>query len=184
MGDEQNAFVCHADAIPYAVLHPELVEEPRGHRLSEDRAGARRRGKHRRQDALELDKRLFEEDHAIEIPAAQASFTEAEANGAIGKVEVVLDPREALFFGSRHEHAVAHERGGGVVEVTGDAEDVHQNCRRADVRSSPPSLRECQPLEPSGARPAPKIRATAATGTTTRMYRRNRSTCDCTTAAR
>src|SRR5580765_1913573 len=182
MRDEQNAIVGDADAIPYAVLHPELVEQPRGHRLSEDRARAGRRGKHRRQDALELDERLFEEDHAIEIPAAQASFTETEANGAIGKVEIVLDAREALLFGGRNEQAVAHERSGGVVEVTGDAEDVHQNCRRADVRSSPLSLRARQPSEPSSARLAPNIWPTAATGTTT--YMRNRSTCDCTTAAR
>ena len=52
---------------------------------------------------------------------------QAKAYRAIGKGEVVLDPREPLFFGGRDECAVLHERRRRVVEVTRDPEDVHQN---------------------------------------------------------
>jgi hypothetical protein len=41
----------------------------------------------------------------------------------------VLLPAEALLLHGGHETAVAHERRGRVVEVAGDSEDVHQDCR-------------------------------------------------------
>ena len=171
MRHEQNPIGVDAERLADAVLHPELVEQPRGHRLAEDARRAWRRGERRTEDALELHERLLEEHDVVELRRSDAPGASGRSRMArCGKAEVVLDAREPLLFGGGDQHPVADQRCRRVVKIAGDAKDVHQNCRRADVRSSPLSLRARQPPESSGARPAPNIRPTAATGTTTRTY--------------
>ena len=52
--------------------------------------------------------------------------------------EVMLDAGESLLLGGRHELPVAQNRGGGVVEIARQAEDVHQPCRRASSSDTGP----------------------------------------------
>ena len=56
---------------------------------------------------------------------------EAEVDRVLGEPVVVLLAAEALLLHGGHELPVAQEGGRGVVEVAGDPEDVHQDCRCA-----------------------------------------------------
>src|SRR4030095_14055124 len=95
---KQNPVVGDPQRVADAVLHPQLVEEPCGHRLAEDGPGARHLSERRLQDAIELDERLFEERDAVDVRSLDAGLVETELNGARGKPEVVLDAREAFLF--------------------------------------------------------------------------------------
>src|SRR5204863_5471529 len=59
------------------------------------------------------------------VGPTDAAQPEAEIDGTLGKGVVVLLAGEALLFGGRDQPAVTQERRGCVVEVAGDAEDVH-----------------------------------------------------------
>ena len=133
---EQDAVRRHAEARLQQVLDPQLVAEPGDHRLAEDFV---RPGEHlhaRQEQALELHERLLEEDDVVEVVGRDAGRLQAEVDRALRELEVVLLAAEALLFGRGDEHAVAQDRGGGVVEVAGDAQDVHQDCRRARTSGS------------------------------------------------
>src|SRR5262249_56456747 len=71
------------------------------------------------------------EHDVVERGGRNPAGTKAEVDG-VGRVLVVmLLPAEALLLHGRHQLPVADERRRGVVEVAGDAEDVHQDCRWA-----------------------------------------------------
>src|SRR6185436_10534849 len=135
-----------------------------------------------RENPLELDERLLEEHHVVQTLARQSALGQAELQRARRKPEVVLDTGKTLFFGSRHQTSVGHQRCRGVVKVAGDPEHVHQNCSCAERTGSAAVVTGCQPgvsVRCDGFR-----RITAAAGTTITKYITNSSTLDCTTAAR
>ena len=70
------------------------------------------------QQPLELEKRLFEEDHIVHFVQANAGRIQAVGDGCAGKASVVLFPREPLFLGSGHDLTV-FEDGGCTVVVEG-----------------------------------------------------------------
>jgi hypothetical protein len=172
--DEQDAIRRNPQRRSQAILDPQLVEEPGGHRRPEDSTGARHGREHRLHDPVELDEWLFEEGNIVEIRAANACRLQAESNGALGKPEIVLDSREAFFFRRRNQFAVSQEGGRRVVEVARDAQYVHQNCRRASSSERVPLVRDCH----CGSRARRRPRRTRPIGTTTTQYRRVRRMAD------
>ena len=128
----RDAEVARDDA-----FHPELLAERVLHRLREARPRFRERAERGREDALELEHRLLVEDDGVEIFGLELRLIETPFDRVQGKRGVVLLARKALFLDDRDGHAVDHERGGGVVIVRGEAEDLHrrglsQYCERSD----------------------------------------------------
>src|SRR5437764_8701611 len=78
-----------------------------------------------RQDPLELQHASFVEHDCVEIGWVELRVLEAPLDRADWKPGVVLPTREALFLYGARRHAVDDERGGRIVIVGGDAEDVH-----------------------------------------------------------
>ena len=97
---------------------PQLVEHPGDHRLAENLPGLRIGLQHGRQIAVELAERLLVEDHVVDVGALDASAFQAELDGLVREVEVVLDAREALFFGGGDQLAVPQQGRRGVVVVS------------------------------------------------------------------
>ena len=105
------------------VPDPEFVAEPGQHRFAKDaqRAG---KGLHAgEQQALELEERLFEEDHVIEVGRLDSGAAQTKVDGVLGKAIVVLFARESLLFGSGDQLAVTQQSGGRVVEIAGNAKN-------------------------------------------------------------
>ena len=86
---------------------------------------ARKRAQRAGEDPLELQHAALVEDHRVEIRRARARLIEAPLDGAQRKARVVLAPRQPLLLHRRDRHAVDDERGGRVVVVRGDAENLH-----------------------------------------------------------
>ena len=99
---------------------PELVDHPGNHRLAEDLVGLRIGLQRRHQDAVELAERLLEEDNVVQIVARDAGLLQAELDGLLGKIEVVLLAGKALFFRRRDQLAVVQQHCGCVVVIAAD----------------------------------------------------------------
>src|SRR6266568_6179669 len=174
--NEQDPLRIDTERLPDAILHPQLVEEPRRDRLPEDSRGLRHLRKRRLQDSIELDERLFEEGDVVQVLPADAGFVQTELDRARGKAEIMFHPGEALLFGGGEERAVPQDRRGRIVEIAGDAEDVHQNWRRASsIAIGGDSLRTFQSGRPALRRPNRRINPI---GTTTIQYNSVRTTKD------
>jgi len=61
----------------------------------------------RQQQALELDKRLLEEDDVVQSDARDAPDSEAEVNRVLRELVVVFLAREPLLLGCRNQLTVA-----------------------------------------------------------------------------
>ena len=72
-----------------------------------------------------MGERLLVEDHGVDPVGGHPGVVQAVAHRVGRERGVVLDPREALLLGGRHQLAVPHEGGRGVVVVRADPEDVH-----------------------------------------------------------
>src|SRR5207237_8578223 len=107
------------------VLDPELLRDPEVHAVTKQQARAREGGEDGGEQALGLHERLLVEDYVVEVARAQLGLGQAEVDGLARERGVVLLSREALFLGGGDELAVDEQRGGGVVVVAADAEDVH-----------------------------------------------------------
>jgi hypothetical protein len=110
------------------VFDPQLVAQPRDHRLPKDPIGARKGLHIGEQEPFEFDERLLEKDDIIQISRVYARSPQAEMNRLLRKLVVVFLPCEALLLGSRDELAVAEKGCRSIVEISGDAQDIHQNC--------------------------------------------------------
>ncbi len=128
---EHDARGREAEPLLQEVADPHLVAEPRDHRLLEQLSGPRERLHAGEQEPLELEERLLEEHDVVERGGGDAPRPEAEVDRVLGKPVVVLLAAEALLFHGGHELPVAQQHGRGVVEVAGDPEHVHQDCRCA-----------------------------------------------------
>ena len=125
---EDDLGLVHLEVLADLALDPELLGHPGDHRFLEDAPRLRERGHGRPEDAVELQERLLEEDDHVQVLAADAARLQAEVDRPARKVVVVLLAAEALLFGGRDQGTVLDQRGAGIVEEAGDAEDVHQNC--------------------------------------------------------
>jgi hypothetical protein len=87
-------------------LDPQLVGEPRQHRLAEHLPTLREGLQRREQDALELHERLLIEDDVVDVLDPNSCALAAELDGEHRKAVVVFDAREALFLagGDRARH--------------------------------------------------------------------------------
>ena len=131
---EENAVARDPDLLGDAPGDPQLVDEPGRHRVLEHPRAARERAHRGRQDALELQERLLEEDDIAEIGCIDAGLGHDVADGVRRELRVMLAAREAFLLGGGHELTIPQQRGGGVVKEAGDAENVHgYACRRAPV---------------------------------------------------
>ena len=86
-------------------------------------------------------------------------------DGAERKRRVVLVPRQALFLNGADRHAVDDERGGRVVVVRGDAEDLHLNTGSSANRASCWAIG----VQPTGSRRSARL-ASQAKGASTTKY--------------
>jgi hypothetical protein len=71
-----------------------------------------------------LHRRLVER-HAIDVADVEAAGLQAEGKGRHRQARVVLDAREALLLGRRHQPAVLQQATGRLVVERRDADDVH-----------------------------------------------------------
>ena len=173
-------------ALADPVLDPELVEQPRGHRLAEHRCRVAAPSRSTvEQDPLELDERLLEEHDVVEI-ARQSSRPRSRQK----RIARSGNPKSCLMREKRSSSAAADERpsrserGRGVVKVAGDAEDVHQNWFFADSSVSGGEPIGVHVPSPRFGRRRLIISMTRPIGATKTKYRRNRRTRDWISAAR
>ena len=81
---------------------------------------------------------------AVDLIDPDPPRLQAEAERLNRQPRVVLDPREPLLLGRRHQHPVAQQAARRFVEEGGEAEDVHGT---RDAISEPPLL-SCSPAMP------------------------------------
>ncbi len=81
------------------------------------------------EDALEFEEGLVVEGDDVEVGGGDPRPLEAEIHGVARVVGVGLDAREALLGGGGDHLAIDHQAGGGVMVVTGDAQNFHQPYR-------------------------------------------------------
>ena len=122
---EQNLVGRNAQLRGDLRADPQLVDHPGDHRLAKDLVRLRIGLQHGHQDAVELAEGLLVEDDVVQVAGLDARALQAELDGLVGKVEVVLDAAEALFFGGGDQLAVLQQSGRGVVVVAGDSQDIH-----------------------------------------------------------
>src|SRR6266436_827922 len=130
LGKEQPVF-------PVEILHPalelafdqvllkEFLLEPQGHRHSEGSEPARREGKVRLEQPLELEKRLIIESNVGDL-IETACLGQAILDGIAGKTGVLFLAREALFLRGGGDVAINDERSRAVVVKRGNPENAHR----------------------------------------------------------
>src|SRR5207302_10671923 len=115
------------------------------HRAREAAPGAREAAQGHRQDAVELEHRLFVEDHRVELSRLEAGALQAPLDRREREGGVVLAPREPLLLDGADRNSVDHQRGRRVVVVRRDAQDAHQywlvNGGRGRARTNPSGSR-------------------------------------------
>src|SRR5207248_1218977 len=117
-----------ADAEPRGddPLDPELAAQRVLHGAGKAAPGAGEAAQGHGQDAIELQHRLFVEDHRVELLGFEVLLLEAPLDRGEGKRGVVLAAREPLLLDGADRHAVDQQRRRGIVVVRRDAEDAHQ----------------------------------------------------------
>ena len=112
------------------------------------------------QNALELQHAALVEDDRVEVARLEAGLSRHHSIAASGNAGVVLAARQPLFLHRADRHAVDDERGGGVVIVRGDAEDLHRQywLRRRHRSRSRGDRRPADRLAPLGALGQPRER--------------------------
>jgi hypothetical protein len=122
---EEDLVPRHPQPLLDQRAHPELVEQPGERGLAEQLDRPREHLQRRHQDPLELEERLLEERHVVQVVGGDPLGGEDVLDGVDRELVVVLLAREALLLGGGHDHAVAQEGGRRVVEEAGDPQDVH-----------------------------------------------------------
>jgi hypothetical protein len=125
---KEQLRVWDSEAFLNVVLDPQLVTQPRHHRLAEYAIGVREGLDVGEQKAFEFDERLLEKDDIIQICRLYPTGPQAEVNRMLRKLVVVFLPSKPLLLGRSDKLTLAEQRGGSIVEVTGNAKDIHQDC--------------------------------------------------------
>ena len=115
----------HAEVRRDDAAHPDLFAERVLDRVGKGPPGVGKRPQRAGQDPIELPHAALVEDDGVEIGRIEPGVIQAPFDGRQRKAGVVLAPRQALFLHGADRHAVDDERGGRVVVVRGDAEDLH-----------------------------------------------------------
>src|SRR5262249_25962550 len=102
----------------------QLGARPRWKRLTEGVEAGWRVRNVRLQQAFELDQRVFVEHRVVQHCGVDSGFAAAVAYGIPRKPWIVFAPAETLLLSGRDDFAVANQRRGGIVIVSGDAENV------------------------------------------------------------
>ncbi len=141
---EEDLRPRHAEMRCDDAAYPYLFAERVFDRLRKRTPRARKRSKRARQDALELQHAAFVEDHRIELRRIDRRLVQTPFDRTCRKPGVVLVPRQPLFLDGAHRDAVDDKRGGRIVIVGGNAEDLHSRtdswairCGRARSAPSP-----------------------------------------------
>src|SRR5688572_20998229 len=102
----------------------ELFAKPRGKHLQEGAETQRRNGKIRFKEPGKLGDGFVVKHHCVEFACRQAGFAQAIRDGLRREALIVLAPAEAFFLRGADNLPIAQQRGGGIVIISGDAEDV------------------------------------------------------------
>jgi hypothetical protein len=102
----------------------QFPSQPVGNHFRESPPSARRHRQIRFQQAGEFQHRLVIENDAVQVRRLQPAVTQAKLDGLPRKIRLVLDARKPFFLRGGDDLAVAQQRGGGVVVIGGNAQDV------------------------------------------------------------
>ena len=123
--EDEAPLVCAVQAVSKLTGCVELLLQPEWKPHQEELEARRGVGQVGLEDPFEFEQRLVVEDDEIELAPVDARFAKAVVDRLLGEAVVVLLAGKALFLGSRDNFSVAHERGGAVMIVRGDPENVH-----------------------------------------------------------
>ena len=122
---EQDLRPWHAEVRRDDAAHPDLFAERVLDGAGKRPPGVRERPQRAGQDPIELPHAALVEDDRVEVGWIETGVIQAPFDGPERKAGVVLVPRQALFLHGADRHAVDDERGGRIVVVGGNAEDLH-----------------------------------------------------------
>ncbi len=161
---EEDLLPPHAELRRDDAAHPHFLAEGVLDRVwkrpPRSREGAQRAG----ENPLELEHAALVEDHRIEIRRVEAGVVEAPLDRARRKGGVVLPAREPLLLYGADGRAVHHQRGGRIVVVRRDPEDLHVRYR---LRGASSRARETG-VHPTGARRSARFASQANGGSRTK----------------
>ena len=89
---KEQLRVWDPEAFLDVMFDPQLVTQPRDHRLPEHAIGARKRLHIGQQEPFEFDEGLLEKDHIIQICRLDPASPQAEVNGMLRELVVVFLP--------------------------------------------------------------------------------------------
>ena len=103
----------------------QFLMEPdgKGHRKRTETS--RREGQPGFDEAVKREKRFIVISDVVDLVKSDPGGLQAIADRMNGEIPVMLDAREALFLGGRHNVAVTDQAGRGVMIESGNAEDIH-----------------------------------------------------------
>src|SRR5260221_14368006 len=103
------------------------------------------------EDAVELERRAFVEHHRIECHGLDPGVIEAPFNCEKRKIRIVLAARKTLFLHGGDRYSVDRQRGGGIVIMGRNTENLHlrtpvpSDCRWPRKPASSPAARAGPP---------------------------------------
>ena len=126
----------------------QFLPEPHWHGLQEALEARRRVGKVRLDQSIEFQQGFVVKTHIVELRGGQPRLLETEGNGIRRERLVVLLPGEAFLLGCRHDLAVHHQRGSGVMVEGGDAQYCCHLSLVPDVAVGVACFRVSGPMQP------------------------------------
>jgi hypothetical protein len=123
---EENAIAADSQFRLQGTGDPQLVQHPADHGFAENFPRLRISLQDADQQPVELSKRPLIKDHVVQVFGVDLRFTQAKLDGVFRKTKVVLDAGKALLLGGGNKLAVAQDRSGSIVVITGNSKDVHQ----------------------------------------------------------
>ena len=105
--------------------YPDLVAERALHRLGKRPPGVREGAQRTREDPIELQHRPLVEDDRVEIVGFETGLIETPVDRQQRKRRIILPPRQPLLLHSAHRHTVDDQRGGRVVVMRRNTEELH-----------------------------------------------------------
>src|ERR1035441_3674018 len=97
--------------------YPKLVDHPGDHRFAKYLVRLRVGLQNGHQDAVEFSKGLLEKCDVVHVAALYSTTLQAEPDGLLGIIEIVLDAGETFLFRSRNQLTVVQQHGGSVVVI-------------------------------------------------------------------
>ena len=120
----KNDFALKVQLFLQLRLHPYFVFDPKRNRFQKRMNAARRVGKIRMQNAVELYEWLLIKSDVIEFRGCDAALAQAIVDGIAWKSRVVLLSREAFLLSRRDDYTIPHQARRTVMVISGDAEDM------------------------------------------------------------